>query len=257
MRSLRYASVLSALVVVVACGASDGGSASSASSGGVPGEGGASPDADGVPGPDGEVLDTAPPPPPVYVKSTPETTTFGGQARKYNLSVPLDYDASKSYPLVLSFHGSPGTADGMLAVYPFDSASHQEAIIAYPNALGSDWDLGTATAQNPDLGFTKALVDELAGKLSIDKTRVYGFGWSGGGFFVNQVACRLRGLLRAMAVHAGGAPYADINPGGLKYPNGQPKCAADQGPIATLVVHGDQDDTVPFMGGDFDAHYWA
>lgn len=262
MRSLRFLGAACALaVVVVACGSPSGSSSSSGgtSGGPLPGEDGAPGDGGAVLGPDGEALDTAPPPPPppVYVKSTQETTTSGGVTRKYNLSVPLDYDAGKTYPLVLSFHGSPGTADLMLATYPFDAASRKEAIIAYPNALGSDWDLGSPTATNPDLLFTKALVGELAAKLNIDKARVFGVGWSGGGFFVNQVACRMSGLMRAMAVHAGGAPYAEINPGGLTYPNGQVKCAANQAPTATIVVHGDGDGTVEVGSGDYDARYWA
>lgn len=264
MRSLRLFWAVAAIGVVVACGSSDpGGGGSSGTSGGLqPGQDGGPLDDGGVVlGPDGEVLDTAPPPPPpppkpVYVKSTQETTTFNGVTRKYNLSVPIDYDAAKTYPLVLSFHGSPGTADLMLTYDPFDPASQKEAIIAYPNALGSDWDLGTATATNPDLGFTKALVDELAGKFNIDKGRVYGVGWSGGGFFVNQVGCRLPGLMRAMAAHAGGAPYDEINQSEGKYPNNFVKCAG-QAPLATIVVHGEVDNTVGIDSGDFDAVYWA
>lgn len=262
MRSLRF-SALAVLAVAVACGSSAGSGSSSGSSGASgdvpPGQDGAVEDGAVVTGPDGAVLDSAPPPPPppVYVKSTHETTTFGGQTRLYNLSVPVDYDASKLYPLVLSFHGSPGTADLMLTYDPFDGASKKEAIIAYPNALGPDWDLATATNLNPDLGFTKALVDELAAKLSIDKTRVYGVGWSGGGFFVNQLACRVGGLMRGMAVHAGGAPYDEINqPNPPHYPNGFIKCTAAV-PIATIVFHGLLDGTVPYAGGEFDATYWA
>ena len=256
-------SAFAGLAVAVACGSSSGSgggssSGTSGSSGDLPGEDAAGGDGGPVLGPDGAVLDSPapPPPPPVYVKSTHETTTFGGQTRRYNLSVPVDYDASKLYPLVLSFHGSPGTADAMLTYDPFDGASKKEAIIAYPNALGADWDLGTATAQNPDMGFTKALVDELAAKWSIDKSRVFGVGWSGGGFFVNQLACRMGGLMRAMAAHAGGAPYDEVNPGAPRYPNGFIKCTG-AAPIATIVLHGQLDGTVPYAGGEFDATYWA
>ncbi|CAN5900410.1 hypothetical protein BH11MYX4_BH11MYX4_44520 [soil metagenome] len=259
MRLLRF-SPFALVAVVVACGSSGGSGSSSGSSSGTlpPGEDAAVDDAGVVIGPDGEVPDTSPPPPPppVYVKSTHETTTFGGVTRKYNLSVPVDYDANKVYPLVLSFHGSPGTADLMLTYDPFDGASKKEAIIAYPNALGADWDLGTATATNPDMGFTKALVDELATKWTIDKARVFGVGWSGGGFFVNQLACRMGGLMRAMASHAGGAPYDEVNPGAPRYPNNFLKCTAAV-PIASIIFHGTADPAVPYAGGDFSATYWA
>jgi polyhydroxybutyrate depolymerase len=247
-----------AVAVAAACGSSGSGSSSSGSSGMPPTPDAAVEDGSIIVAPDADVPDTAPPPPPppVYVKSTHETTTFNGVPRKYNLSVPVDYDASKVYPLVLSFHGSPGTADAMLAYDPFDGASKKEAIIAYPNALGADWDLATATDQNPDLGFTKALIDELATKWNIDKAKVYGVGWSGGGFFVNQLACRMSGLLRAMSPHSGGAPYDEVNQPPAHYPNGFTKCAGEA-PIPTIIFHGALDGAVPYASGQFESTYWG
>jgi polyhydroxybutyrate depolymerase len=189
------------------------------------------------------------------VKTTRETMSFNGATRKYILSVPLDYDASRAYPLVMEFHGNPGTADFMLDAFPFDGASKGDAIVVYPNAAGSDWDLYNPTDQNPDMGYVKAVIDELASKYTIDKQRVLGFGWSGGAFFVNQLACRFPGLFRAIASHAGGAPDEPSVPNVEKHPNGYLKCAG--GPIATFVVHGDKDNVVVPGSGEFAAMYWA
>ncbi|MBN9163151.1 MAG: hypothetical protein BGO98_36625 [Myxococcales bacterium 68-20] len=54
---------------------------------------------------------------------TKETMSHGGRTRTYYLAIPTDYDANKSYPLVLSFHGNPGSAEGMSKGLPFDSVS--------------------------------------------------------------------------------------------------------------------------------------
>ncbi|MDB4942524.1 MAG: Esterase lipoprotein LpqC [Labilithrix sp.] len=259
---------LLAAVAVWACsseddagaGPADPGGSSSGSSGasGTSGSSG-SPGSSGGEG-EGGAPDAAPPPPPpkpVYVVSTHETTTTsGGVLRKYNLSLPVDYAASRSYPLVLSFHGSPGNADVMLMYNPFDGASKKDAIVAYPNALDASWDL-TASTSNVDMQFTKELVTELAGKYSIDTARVFGVGWSGGGFFVNMLACTFPSLMKAFASHSGGAPYSDIVPLGSKYPNGYPKCGDAESPVAAFIFHGQLDNTVPYGSGEFESSYWG
>lgn len=207
--------------------------------------------------PDGSV-DAAPPEAeagePVYVKTSTETFDYGGAVRKYLLSVPVDYDATKKYPVYMFMHGSPGTAEGMLATYPVDKITKGEAIVVYPNALGSDWNLYAPTASNTDMGYLQALVDEVAKKVSIDKGRVLGSGWSGGAFMSSQTACRVK-LFKAIAIHAGGAPYELPENSPQKDAQGFFVCPG--GPVATLVTHGRADTTVTPDSGEFAATHWA
>jgi polyhydroxybutyrate depolymerase len=191
----------------------------------------------------------------VDVDTTDETFTFGGATRSYILSVPVDYDAGKTYPLVLEMHGNPGTAAFMLQNLPFDRVSRREAIVVYAQAAGTDWDLATPADQNDDMAYLRALVDEVASKLSIDKQRVLGTGWSGGAFMASQTACRLGGLFKAIAILSGGAPYESSDGTPAKDGSGFLSCPG--GPVATLVIHGENDGVVSRDSGEYAAAHWA
>ena len=178
--------------------------------------------------------------------------------RFYYLAVPSDYDAkgTKTYPLVVVFHGSPGTAQEMVEKYPYDAASGTDAIIAYPNSFGSGWDLYSANEDNPDMAFVHALPADIANHVRVDTRRVYGAGWSGGAFFVTQFTCRYGGIFKGIGVYAGGA-YDDSSlptaPG--QFSNGCSMCPG--GPVPTIVVHGEADTTVPHSSGEYAAGCWS
>lgn len=232
----------------VACGGDDGGG----SGGNVTptDEGGITPTNDG-----GSPVDTgtqqpvpdADPPPPPIVTLTSETIDVDGTSRTYVLAVPVSYDASKKYPLVLELHGDGEDGVGMQKVYPFEKASQQEAIIAYPN--GNGWDLYTPPDTNADFKFLQQLVTALAGKYDIDTGRVYGFGYSSGAFMVNQLGCKLDGFLRAIGPNEGGAPADDSNGTTRTCPSAQP--------LGVFVFHGDDDQVVDIGSGTFEVKYWA
>ncbi|MEZ4264195.1 MAG: prolyl oligopeptidase family serine peptidase [Polyangiaceae bacterium] len=184
-----------------------------------------------------------------WVATTTEQLVHQGATRRYVLSVPLDYDAGKKYPLYLFLHGNPGNAESA-ATFAIPRVTTNEAIVAYPGSLVLDgWDHGASTQDNVDSSFILAVLDALAAKYSIDTQRVLLSGWSGGGFMASAMACRFYARFRAIGVHAGGAPY-DTND-----PNGTPACAGAS--IATLVTHGQSDDNVPFDGGKYAAQYWS
>ncbi len=189
-----------------------------------------------------------------FVVTTDETMEHGGRTRRYILSVPKDYDENKAYPLVVSFHGNPGTPDGMARGLPFDSVSKNEAVIAYPGAASGDWDIYTPNDWNADMYFIHALIEEIKGKLNIDGEKVYAFGYSGGGFFISHFACRFGGVFKAIAVNAGGGPDEE-QMGYDQRPNGCYICPG--GPIATLVTHGAEDTEVEPASGEFTAICYA
>lgn len=224
-------------------GSPDGSSGSSSSGGssGTPGDEGGSTSSGGV---DANK--------PQYVKTTNETFMVDGAQRMYILSVPLDYDATKKYPVYMFMHGNPGHAQDMLQIFPVDPATKNEAVIVYPQSLvGDGWDHTAVTTDNADSDYLKALPDEIAKKASIDKSRIFLTGWSGGGFMASEMACRFSSLFKAIGVYSGGAPY-DPN---ATDPNSVPACAGAQ--IATYVEHGAADTEVDPSSGDFAGQYWA
>jgi polyhydroxybutyrate depolymerase len=171
--------------------------------------------------------------------------------RSYVLVSPAALDANKRYPLVLVFHGDGGDAAGFHAAFPFERASGADAFVAYPDGIGYTWDLESKLA-NRDVAFVEALVDELARTLPIDRTHVFGTGYSSGGFLANVIACQKSGLFRAIASNAGGAPYRQA----LLWPNGFTRCPG-QAPIAMMALHGLRDFGVDVSSGRFSAAYWA
>jgi len=183
--------------------------------------------------------------------TTARRVSVAGRDRSFQLVTPRILAPGRAYPLVLVLHGDGGDAAGFHAAMPFERASGEDAILAYPDGLRRTWDLET-TSDNPDVAFLAAIVDALAGELPVDRREVFAFGYSSGGFVANVTACQRPGLLRAISSSAGGAPYGQKE----SWPNGYPRCPG-QGPVAAIVLHSRDDFGVTFDSGKFDAMYWA
>jgi polyhydroxybutyrate depolymerase len=175
----------------------------------------------------------------------------GGQARRYVLVVPATLDPARRYPLVLYFHGDGGDGAGMHQGVPFENASGDDALIAYPDGIGHTWDLETPR-DNRDVAFVEALIDEVAAAHPVDRPRIFATGYSNGGFFANVLACQRSSLIRAIASNAGGAPYNQAD----RWPNQFPKCPGEA-PVAAIALHGENDNGVTLDSGRFSAEYWA
>lgn len=111
-----------------------------------------------------------------------------GKMLRYNLFVPKDYDASKSYPLVLFMHDAGATSDvtrttlfqGLGAVSwasPEDQARRPCFVLAPQFAEIIADDDSRASSM---LDTTIDLIKSLAGQYSIDRRRLYTTGQSGG-----------------------------------------------------------------------------
>ena len=199
--------------------------------------------------PAGAAAAAAPGPGPT--RASMRTIDVDGKSRRYLLVEPASLDAAKQYPLILVFHGDGGDAEGFHQGFPFEKASGTDAILAYPDGIGYSWDL-ESTVDNRDVKFSAAIVEELAGRFSIDRTRLFATGYSSGGFLSNVIACQKNGMLRAIASNAGGAPYKQLQ----TWPNGYSKCPG-QAAIAMLALHGESDHGVTLSSGRFSAEYWA
>jgi len=168
------------------------------------------------------------------LKNSPSTTanynmvTVGNVSRRYILRLPANYDNTRPYRLILSYHWATGSASQVFNC-------HTESIDCYTtqSPFFGLWDLscGNAifiapdgtTAQAPDSGSTNsnfwyntngqdvALTDEILKQveadLCIDTSRIELEGFSMGGAMVNTLVCTHPGVFRAAAAHsAGGQP---------------------------------------------------
>jgi len=128
------------------------------------------------------------------------TDTATGQTMPYRLFVPANYDASKSYPLVLFLHGSGERGDDNEAqltanqgatiwAKPEEQAKHPCFVLAPQAHRGEGFDLredegGSELEISDDLTMALKIMEQVSAKYTIDRRRLYATGVSQGGFGV-------------------------------------------------------------------------
>jgi polyhydroxybutyrate depolymerase len=154
---------------------------------------------------------------------------YQGTAFKYLVHVPPSYDGTKRTPLVLDWHalltGSPSlvltsqtpAAAAEQALSGMDKVSDEEGfIVVYPDSPTYSWDAGTCCLQpmppRDDVGFARALVDEISKQACIDSKRIYTTGMSNGGIMSQRLACEAADLFAASAPVAGKVGIPDCSP---------------------------------------------
>src|SRR6185295_825778 len=97
--------------------------------------------------------------------------------------------------LVLVFHGGGQRAFQIRRISGFDAlADREHFIVAYPEAFERSWADGrrvTIAEQQgvDDVGFTKAVVADIAKANPVDRSRVFAAGLSNGGALSHRLAC--------------------------------------------------------------------
>ena len=88
-----------------------------------------------------------------------------------------------------------------------------------------------------DVGFTRALINELAGLLNLDRKQIYATGFSNGAIMAYRLACDLADQIAAIGP-VGAAPAV--------------RSCQPSRPISVIHFHGDADDMNPYPGGTSD-----
>ena len=175
------------------------------------------------------------------------TITVGGRERYYQLHVPASYNKSKPLPLVMNFHGGAGNPMQQRRDTDMDKVADQHGfIVAYgagTSAFGKflTWNIYLsdtyATKKNvDDIGYVKAMLDDLGHIFKIDEKRVYATGYSMGGILCYRLACELSDRVAAIA------PVAATMQNPMETRN--PKR-----PVPIMHFHGMKDDHCLFEGG--------
>ena len=165
--------------------------------------------------------------------------THDGIERDYIIYVPEIYDGSTAVPLVLNFHGFGSSASQQMFYGDFrDIADTEGFLLVHPEGttlIGNQfWNVGFPGLSSTidDVGFTEALIDELATLYTIDLDRVYATGMSNGGFMSFLLACQLSEKIAAVASVTGSMTQDTFD-----------DCNA-QLPTPVLQIHGTEDDVV-------------
>jgi polyhydroxybutyrate depolymerase len=162
-----------------------------------------------------------------------------GIQRDYILYIPELYDGNTTVPLVLNFHGFGSSASQQMFYGDFrDIADTEGFLLVHPEGttfIGNQfWNVGFPglSSNIDDVGFTEALIDELATLYAIDLDRVYATGMSNGGFMSFLLACQLSEKIAAVASVTGSMTQDTFD-----------DCNA-QHPTPVLQIHGTEDDVV-------------
>lgn len=168
------------------------------------------------------------------------TVTVGGQDRTFRVHVPARYDPATPTPLVLNFHGVNTNARQQELISKMPAKADAAGfVVIHPEGIAMSWNGGTCCGQAyeddvDDVGFARALLDEVEAKLCIDPHRIFVAGLSNGGYMTNRLGCELADRVAAIAPVSGGNLIAGCTPAR---------------PIAVLYFHGTADTIVPYAGG--------
>jgi len=139
----------------------------------------------------------------------------GGLPRSYLVYVPPQAAVGAALPVVINFHGGGSNARMQKWYSRMDETASREGFVAvYPNGTGGfagrllTWNAGTCcgsavTRRVDDVGFTLALLDDLARRTPIDRTRVYATSLSNGSMMAYSLAAEASEHIAAAAGVAG------------------------------------------------------
>jgi polyhydroxybutyrate depolymerase len=140
--------------------------------------------------------------------------------------------------LILTWQGLTSNAGQQASFSAMNPVADAEGfVVVYPNSPNAAWNAGTCCAFNDmtrdDVGFARALVDEIIDQGCIDRKRVYTMGMSNGGFMSHRLACEAADVFAAAGPVAGKVGIRDCQP---------------SRPVPVLHVHGTADTLVAYDG---------
>lgn len=170
----------------------------------------------------------------------------GGRSRRYEVHAPPRAAGARPLPVVLNFHGGGGNAKaarrstrmdpvadrhGFLVVYPEGTGRLRRALLTFNAGICC---AHAMTHGVDDVGFVRALLDDLSRFFRVDPRRVYATGLSNGGMMAYRLACELGDRVAAVASVAGTLGLRTCNP---------------ERPVPVMHVHGTADRNLPYGGG--------
>ena len=164
--------------------------------------------------------------------------------RRFYLYVPNNYTANVPIPILFNFHGGGGDPISYMN-YTSDMRGLAEAnnfILIYPEAItdpgtGSiSWiDKATNGAPRDETLFIESIINSVSSNYSVDLDRIYACGYSEGGIFSYELACRLNNYIAGIA-SVSGSMLSESERSNLGFSNCSP-----QHPTAIMLIPGTSD----------------
>ncbi len=171
---------------------------------------------------------------------------FQRRDRSYIAHLPPTIREKRSLPVVLNFHGGGGSAAQQQGNARMDELADREGfIVVYPNGPGRfadrllTWNAGTCcacalTQKIDDVSFVAALLDDLARRAPIDRSRVYATGFSNGAMMAQRLAAERPDLVAAIAPVGGSMVLERTEP---------------RAPVPVMHIHSVDDPRALYEGG--------
>jgi polyhydroxybutyrate depolymerase len=201
--------------------------------------------ADGPAGPWQRMTNAAAP----FAVQSPLPTTFYrvSRPRPVDVYVPSSYSGQKPMPLLILLHGYTGSgADQESYMHIGPLAESRGFLYCHPDGTTDRWGNPFWNATDAccnfgntdidDAGYLRAVIEEIADRLSVDRKRIYLIGHSNGSFMAYRMACQNADLIAGIAGLAG-ETFLDSS-----------RCTPS-GPVNILHIQGTADDTIPYGGG--------
>jgi len=184
-------------------------------------------------------------------KDPTETLIYNGRERKYLIHLPITYDESISYPLVIALHGGNGKAKkfNKSTRYRFNQLSDTEGfIIVYPQGVDKSWndnknrnDYGEARNKNiDDVGFIETLIEKLEATYTIDSSNIFACGISNGGLMSATLATKLPNKIKAIGMVSSNFSKAHLEEMRAEPPK----------PFSIIIIQGTEDPIFPYSEGE-------
>lgn len=135
---------------------------------------------------------------------------YGGLDRSYIVHLPPRASGASALPVILNFHGAGSNAMQQERYSAMDATADRDRFVAvYPNGTGRGkraltWNAGGCCAyaerhRIDDVGFTRALLDDLATRVRIDRARIYATGLSNGAMMAYRLGVEAPDCIAAIA----------------------------------------------------------
>ena len=135
---------------------------------------------------------------------------YGGLGRSYIVHIPPKTSGPNGLPVILNFHGGGSNGEQQERYSGMDTTADRDGFVAvYPDGTGRGtraltWNAGGCCVyaernKIDDVGFTRALIDDLATRTRIDRARVYATGISNGGMIAFRLGVEAADRIAAIA----------------------------------------------------------
>lgn len=174
--------------------------------------------------------------------------SVGGMTRHFILYAPPNLKDGS--PLLIAYHPSSSSAAKMrnMSGAALERLARKYGFaVAYPNGYEGHFNdcrraatYHARTKNIDDIGYTRAIIDDVVGRYQIDRSRVYALGYSNGGHMALRLALQTPDMIAGIIAISANLPVPENN-----------DCKISDGrSVSVVLIEGTKDKINPYQGGE-------